>query len=166
VRILRVSYSGLVNEKQPDQSPFRPGMSATVDIRTRKVNNVITVPIQAVTTRSEDDLKKKDDDKSSRRKRRSESSDEEAEIADDSEPTILEDAVEVVFVLKEGEVAARKVETGIQDNEFIEVKTGVASGESVVTSSYRSIPKKLSTGDAVEVVTQDELYGGEAGDDK
>ena len=53
VRVLRNSYSGLSNEKQPDQSPFRPGMSATVDVRTKQVTDVLVVPIQAVTTRSE-----------------------------------------------------------------------------------------------------------------
>jgi len=162
VRILRASYAGLVNEKQPDQSPFRPGMSATVDIRTRKVGNVITVPIQAVTTRSEKDLKKKGEDKRKRRKKKS-----KPDSADETQPAIAEDAVEVVFVLSEGEVVAKKVETGIQDNEFIEVMTGVESGESVVTAPYRAISKKLSSGDPVEVVTQDELYGGESegGDD-
>ena len=160
VRILRNSYSTLVNEKQPDQSPFRPGMSATVDIRTRQEKNVLTVPIQAVTTRTAAELEKSTDEERPRRRRgksdEESDSDEEEEVVD--KPEKQEDAVEVVFVVSEGKVEARKVETGIQDNEFIQVKSGLNSGETVVTAPYRAISKKLSPGDPVEVVTEDELY--------
>jgi len=68
VRVLRNSYATLVNEKQPDQSPFRPGMSATVDIRTKQVLDVPSVPIQAVTTRSKKELQEGSDGKKSERK--------------------------------------------------------------------------------------------------
>ncbi len=154
VRILRSSYAGLVNEKQPDQSPFRPGMSATVDIRTRQVKDVLTVPIQAVTTRSEKDLEEKDEKEDEKRKGAKESD------TDDSN-YIAEDAVEVVFVVNNGEVTPIKVEAGIQDNEFIEITSGLGIGDKVVTAPYRAISKKLAIGDVVEEVSEEDLYSGE-----
>ena len=163
VRILRESYAELVNEKQPDQSPFRPGMSATVDIRTRQVTDVLTVPIQAVTTRSKEDLKKKtegdDGSPRERKKRRGGKGSTEAETPGSSGSA--PDAVEVVFVINGTEATAKKVETGIQNNEYIEVISGLTAGDKVVTAPYRAISKKLSSGDGIEEVSENDLYGGE-----
>ncbi|MCF8275251.1 MAG: efflux RND transporter periplasmic adaptor subunit [Flavobacteriales bacterium] len=160
VRILRSSYASLVNEKQPDQSPFRPGMSATVDIRTREVKDVLSVPIQAVTTRSKKDLEAKDDEgeaeRQNRRKGPASEDEDEAETVDKT--AVVEDAIELIFVVEDGEVVAKVVKTGIQDNEFIELISGAELGDKVVTAPYRAISKKLNPGDAVEVVTKEELY--------
>ena len=162
VRVLRDSYAGLVNDKQPDQSPFRPGMSATVDIRTKQVLDVNCVPIQAVTTRSEEDLAGDKEEGSSRRKRREQASEEEEGEEEDeaveSKTTRSKDAVEIVFVVEGEKVVAKTVTTGIQDNEYIEILTGLNEGETVVTAPYRAISKKLNSGDAVEVVTKEDLY--------
>jgi HlyD family secretion protein len=156
VRMLRSSYAGLVNEKQPDQSPFRPGMSAAVDIRTKEVLDVLVVPIQAVTTRSEKELAEAEEGTRKRGKRSNGPPSEEME--DESEVTIAEDAVEIVFVEEEGLTSVKKVETGIQDSEYIEVIDGLTEGEKVVVAPYRAISKKLSPGDELEVVTKDDLY--------
>jgi HlyD family secretion protein len=156
VRMLRTSYAGLVNEKQPDQSPFRPGMSAAVDIRTKEVLDVLVVPIQAVTTRSEKELAEAEEGTRKRGKRSNGPPSEEME--DESEVTIAEDAVEIVFVEEEGLTSVKKVETGIQDSEYIEVIDGLTEGERVVVAPYRAISKKLSPGDELEVVTKDDLY--------
>lgn len=161
VRILRSSYSTLINEKQPDQSPFRPGMSATVDIRTRQVKDVLSVPIQAVTTRTKSELEEKTEDRKEERKRPKSDSeevdeDEEAETVD--KPKKDEEALELVFVVDNGKVVAKMVTTGIQDNEFIEIISGVEADEKVVTAPYRSISKKLAPGDDVEVVSEEDLY--------
>ncbi|MFC2175611.1 efflux transporter periplasmic adaptor subunit, partial [Bacteroidota bacterium] len=158
IRMLRKSYASLVNEKQPDQSPFRPGMSATVDIHTRKEKGVLTAPIEAVTTRSGKDFgKNKEGTKTIQRKRKDKSDDE-----NDDKPALTanDDELEVVFVLEGDKVVAKKVVTGIQDNKFIEIKSGVLAGEKVVTAPYSAISKKLTSGTSVKVVTQDELYGG------
>jgi HlyD family secretion protein len=167
VRILRDSYATLVNEKQPDQSPFRPGMSATVDIRTREVRDVLTVPIQAVTTRTKAELEGKSEDKDKRKEEKSEEEDSEEETVDKSEKA--EDAVELIFVVQDGKVVAKVVKTGIQDNEFIEILSGAELGDKVVTAPYRAISKKLNPADEVEVVSKDDLYksteeGEESGD--
>ncbi|MCF8461602.1 MAG: efflux RND transporter periplasmic adaptor subunit [Flavobacteriales bacterium] len=167
VRILRSSYATLVNEKQPDQSPFRPGMSATVDIRTRLVKDVLTVPIQAVTTRTRAELEGKSEEKGKKKEEKSEDEESEEETIDKSE--IQEDAVELIFVVQDGKVVAKVVKTGIQDNEFIEILSGAELGDKVVTAPYRAISKKLNPADEVEVVSKDDLYksseeDGESGD--
>ena len=159
VRILRTSYIDLVNEKQPDQSPFRPGMSANVEIRTRQVVNVLTVPIQAVTTRTESELAgnvEEEDPEKPEKEDNSEDNDTEEETTD--KPVIVEDAIEVVFVVEDGKVVAKRVVTGIQNSEFIEIKEGLTDKESVVVAPYRAISKKLVNGDPVDVVSKEDLY--------
>jgi len=161
VRILRESYANLVNEKQPDQSPFRPGMSATVDIRTREVKDVFTVPIQAVTTRSKKELQEQSEDEKSGRKGKAEEAesdddDDESESVDKTEK--VEDAIELIFVVVDGKAIAKIVKTGIQDNEFIELLSGAEAGDKVITAPYRAISKTLNPGDAVEVVDKKDLY--------
>lgn len=152
VRILRNSYADLIPADKPFYSPFRPGMSATVDIQTKKVFKVIAVPIQAVTTR----------DTTVR------ASTKEVKRVDPGDPGIKESAQkeasvvsEVVFVVKEGSVAMRRVKTGIQDNTFIQITEGLEKDEEVVTAPYNAISKLLKAGDQVKVVPRDELFSGE-----
>lgn len=166
VRILRSSYSNLVNEKQPDQSPFRPGMSATVDIRTRDVRGAVSVPIQAVTTRTKSELEKQVEDREERRERRNDSSSDEEEEEGETidKPAREEDAIELVFVVDGSEVIVKQVKTGIQDNEYIQILSGVEPDDRVVVAPYRAISKKLAPGDEVEVVSKDDLYKANEGD--
>lgn len=158
VRILRASYADLVNEKQPDQSPFRPGMSANVEIRTRQVTNVLTVPIQAVTTRTESELAGVVEEEQPKKEKNEGDSDEDQELETTDKPLVVEDAVEVVFVVEKGKVVAKRVVTGIQNSEFIEIKEGLAEKEAVVVAPYRAISKKLKNEDPVEVVSKEDLY--------
>lgn len=166
VRILRSSYANLTNEKQPDQSPFRPGMSATVDIRTRDVRDVLSVPIQSVTTRTKEELEKQVEEREERRERRkgppSDEGDDESETVD--KPSREEDAIELVFVIDGNDVVVKQVKTGIQDNEYIEIVSGVELGDRVVVAPYRAISKKLAPGDEVEVVSKDDLYKASEGE--
>ncbi|MCF8256068.1 MAG: efflux RND transporter periplasmic adaptor subunit [Flavobacteriales bacterium] len=156
VRLLRDSYAHLENTKQPGVSPFRPGMSATVDIKTRTVVDALSVPVQAVTTRSEAEIEGKDVEKVVEPQ---EGEDDEEEAPDPAaEVTIAKDAVEVVFVLKDGKAVMRKVKTGIQNSKSIQIIEGLEKGEEIITAPYRAISKKLNNGDPVQVVTQDELF--------
>ena len=160
VRVLRNSYATLVNEKQPDQSPFRPGMCATVDIRTKQVVDVLSVPIQAVTTRSKKELQEGSDGEKPKRKGKGKAtdSDEDDESETVDKPEKLEDAIELIFVVSDGKAVAKVVKTGIQDNEFIQLLSGAELDDKVVTAPYRSISKKLKPGDEVEVVSKKDLY--------
>jgi len=155
VRLLRDSYAHLENSKQPGVSPFRPGMSATVDIKTRTVKNALSVPVQAVTTRSASELEQKEDEKTLKRRR----GQDPGSVPDPAaEVTIVKDAVEVVFVRKDGHAVMKKVKTGIQNSKYIQILEGIEQGEEVITAPYRAISKKLNNGDPVQVVTQDELF--------
>ncbi len=154
VRIVRDSYKDLIPADKPTYSPFRPGMSATVDIQTRKVYNVAAVPIQAVTTR---DTTVRNSSKVVSRP----NDDEEATEGKEGKEAVTERKVaiqECVFVLKDGEVFIRPVKTGIQDNMHIEILEGLASGDEVITGPYNAISRLLKEGDKVKVVTKEELF--------
>jgi len=162
-RILRSSYEDLTNDKQPGASPFRPGMSATVDIRTRTERDVLTVPIQCVATREVEGtekavMQKKGEDET-------ESSEDDGDMAEgeDKEPVLEAEQEEVSFVIREGKARRVKVTTGIQDGQYIRVTEGLQKGDMVITAPYRLISKTLKDGDTVEVVPMDELYGSTEG---
>ena len=123
IRINPESYQDLL--KNGMKYPFRPGMSASVDIYTNKVENVTVVPIQAVTVREKEGLKK-----------------EEAKLTD-------EDYEEIVFVVQSDTLMRQKVETGIQDDEFIHIKSGLAKGTTIVTGPYNEVSKNLKKGEKV-----------------
>ena len=131
VRVDSESYKDLLGPNK--RYPFRPGMSASVDIRTETVDNVLAIPIQAVTVRE------KEADKDNKKKK----------AADDE----LE---EVVFVMEADTVRMVNVTTGIQDDEYILVTSGLEKGEVIITGPYSAISKKLDQGDAVRVKEEKE----------
>ncbi len=119
IRIDRASYNDLL--KTGSKFPFRPGMSASVEINTNTRKDILTVPIQAVTTREKDEEEKESDDLN-----------------------------EVVFVVKGDTVEQRIVKTGIQDDEFIEVLSGLEDAEEIVKGPYSAVSKKLESGEKIE----------------
>ena len=131
VRVDSESYKDLLGPNK--RYPFRPGMSASVDIRTETMDNVLAIPIQAVTVRE------KEDDKDNKKKK----------AADDE----LE---EVVFVMEADTVRMVNITTGIQDDEYILVTSGLEKGEVIITGPYSAISKKLDQGDAVRVKEEKE----------
>lgn len=144
VRLLPESYMDLIGK---GSYPFRPGMSASADIQTKTQTNVLSVPINAVTTREKNDSlkteKKKDD----------------AQITPTSATTNLDDLEIVVFVVdKENKVSKVKVKTGIQDINNIEVTEGIKEGDIVVSGPYDVVSKTLKKGDQVKIVEKKELF--------
>ena len=141
IRLLLDSYKDLI---VPHKSfPFRPNMSASADIQTKTKQRVLSVPLNAVTTRSNKVDKPKTDKK------------------DDKAPidTTAEVFDEVVFVLqKEGTVKMVKVKTGIQDINNIEITNGLKTGDEILTAPYTLISKTIKTGDKVKVVAKDKLF--------
>ncbi len=123
---------------------LRPGMSATVDIETETVANVVTVPVQSVTVRAEggkttEDLQK---EKAKEAKERS-GNDLEVVTEKQNARREAEKLQRVVFVKDGDRVHLRKVETGIADNTYIEIKSGLKAGEEVVSGSYAAISRTL-----------------------
>ncbi len=121
IRIDRSSYKDLISSSK--KFAFRPGMSASVDIKTESLKDVIAVPIQAVTTRENEDDKSENND---------------------------EDIKEVVFLLKADSVIMKEVTTGIQDDQYIQILSGVDYDDEIVTGPYTAISKKLEQGKIVE----------------
>ena len=125
------SYADLVDPKRPKSFAFRPGMNASADIQTRTKDNVLSVPINAVTTREKnsDNVAKNTSDEQV-----TEGNQEEAKAG------LSEDLDEVVFLLKaDGTVKKIKVRTDIQDINYIEVLSGLSEGDKVVTAPYSVI---------------------------
>lgn len=142
VRILKESYQDLL-EGQPDTySPFRPGMTATVDIITRTKSNVLAVPISSVVVKADTtavkDLKiqgPSDDDKKAAPK--------------------SDKKFECVFVKVGDKAKIRVIKTGIQDDTNIEVMTGLKPGDVVITGPYTTVSKDLNSGDKVKLKKAD-----------
>lgn len=118
VMILESSYSDLLANNS-GKYPFYPGMSATVDISTRTERDVLTVPIQAVTTR-EDTASKSD------------------------EPEII------VFAVEADTAKKVKVETGIQDDNYIQIKSGLEDGQTIISGPYNTVSSILEEGDKLK----------------
>ena len=139
VRIFKESYADMTEGKPSNYSPFRPGMTATVDIITERKENVIAVPISAVVIKTDTTATKKDVIKQL----------EEQEKEQKGE--LKDERFECVFV-KEGDKAVlRPITTGIQDDTNIEVVSGLKKGEEVITGPYNVVTKELSPNDKVRV---------------
>lgn len=148
IMMLKKSYEDLLKPDSQIPSPFRPGMSATVEIETETSGNILTIPIQAVTTRA---------DTTGRTKSALELREEKRISKDeDTEPkTQLE---EYVFLYVDGVARLTRVETGIQDNTYIEITEGVSKGDEIIIGPYRAVSKTLKNGDEVEKVDKKDLF--------
>jgi HlyD family secretion protein len=158
VRILRESYQDLIPKENPAYSPFRPGMSATVEIQTKRALNVIAVPIQAVTTR-DTALKK-----SSKVMKRPGDEDENDSGESSSAKTAKasdQKINECVFLIQEEKAKMTSVKTGIQDNMYIEIVSGLKEGDQVATGPFSVISKTLKDGNKIKVVRKEELFAKE-----
>ena len=129
IRLNPESYEDLVTGNM--QYPFRPGMSASVDIYTNEVVDVVTVPIQSVTAREKEEEKGEDDTTETKKE------DEEKEL------------IEVAFVYAADTVSMVEVTTGIQDDEYIQILSGISADQEVVSGPYSAIADKLDDGDSV-----------------
>ena len=120
---------------------FRPGMSTTVDIITDRRENVLKVPIQAVTTREKEKLVKK------------RNIEEHPEVEENSERNNdkKKEMVEVVFVVEDNLAIAKPVQLGISDDSYYEIISGINEGNKVVTAPFRVLSRTLQTEDLIEV---------------
>jgi len=152
IRVLQSSYQDLMNKSNGNISPFRPGMSASVDILTNSKQGVVSVPIQAVTTR--DDTSSFGAYKKHKRKDKKEDKDKDSKKEDKKKEVLKE----YVFVFTGGEVVLREVKTGIQDDNYFEITKGLKEGDEVVSAPYRAISKRLKNHQKVLVVDKEKLF--------
>jgi HlyD family secretion protein len=155
IRLLSDSYKDLIDPSRPKAFPFRPGMNASADIQTKRHVNVISVPINAVTTREKGSDKAVNSEKSSFDKKPEEGSD--AEAANNAAKS--DDLEEVVYLYqKDGKVKKAIVKTDIQDINHIEITSGLKEGDEVVTGPYTTVSKTLKDGTKVKVTTKDKVF--------
>ena len=130
ILVLPESYKELADKG--NANPLRPGMSATVDIRTETKPGIISVPIQSVTTRTDT-----------------------TKITQ----TVSDEEIRTLVFITDGERAlAKDVKTGIQDNSYIEITSGVSAGDRVISAPFSAISKKLSDSTLVEIVKKEDLF--------
>lgn len=154
IRILSESYAHLMKDKSMP-SPFRPGLSATVDIQTDKKTKILTIPIQAVTVR--DDTSSVNDKKKYTAVKVKEG---EAKKENTKEEKVAEE-FEYVFIVESGKAKMIRVKTGIQDDQYIEILEGLKDGQEVVTAPYLAISKLLKNDIAVQIVKEEDLFKAE-----
>ena len=136
---------------------LRPGMSTTADIETATVQNAVVVPIQAVTVRTTDSkLSPEEREKQSAQQQARDGGDNRADVTNQAqqkqkEREIREKLQRVVFVKDGDKVHMQKVDTGIADNTFIEIKSGIKPGQEIVSGSYTAIARKLKDGMKVQI---------------
>lgn len=133
---------------EPDQR-IRPGMTATADIATQTVTNVVKIPLQAVTVRSKDEVARqlKEDPKADEAKAPNN------QDRPNGKNARKRDALErVVFLYKDDStVELVRVETGLADNRSIEIKSGLDEGQQIVTGGYRVLTRELENGKTVKI---------------
>jgi HlyD family secretion protein len=148
IRILSDSYQDLVPKNNPTYSPFRPGMSASVDIQTNTERDVLTVPIAAVTTRADTTGRLQ-----SAREKRKEKKDEE-----EGKATSKKVVKVYVFLFIDGKAEMTSVKTGIQDNINIQILEGLEDGQEIITGPYTAVSKTLKNHDVVEETDKKDLF--------
>ncbi len=134
VRILEESYKDLLEGKPDSYSPFRPGMTATVDIITDRRASTVAVPISSIVIKTDTSSVKKGYKRSTPKDLKPEN----------------EEKFECVFINDNGVAKLKVIETGIQDDTNIEVITGLNGGEEIITGPYNLVSKTLKSGDKIE----------------
>ncbi|REG88935.1 efflux RND transporter periplasmic adaptor subunit [Winogradskyella sediminis] len=143
VRILEDSYKDLTEGKPETYSPFRPGMTATVDIITKTRKDAISVPISAIVIKTDTSSTKKTYEKTT---------------SIDSDSIDSEDQkFECVFINENGKAKLRVVKTGIQDDTNIEIISGLTKEDEIITGPYIMVSKDLNPGDLIEVKNKSAL---------
>lgn len=130
IKMLKSSYKTLLDSGKENNFPFRPGMTANVDIQTSRVEDAVSVPIQAVIAKEVS---------------------KEASIRDDT------DYKKFVFLYKNDYALMKEVKTGIQDDRYIEIKSGVTQNDKVITAPYTAISEQLEDSTKVEKVDKSRL---------
>jgi HlyD family secretion protein len=151
IRLDRSSYVDLMTGG--NRLPFRPGMNASADIKTRREDNVIAVPITSVAARVKGSDQNLEEKKKETKKETDDATDETPSVA------AADDLEEVTYVVKkDGTVEKRVVKTGIQDINYIQILSGLQPGEEVVSAPYTAISKTLRSGKKVTVVPKEKLF--------
>jgi len=131
---------------------LKPALSCTADVQTNEVKDVVAVPMQAVTIRTGDsNLSPEEIEKKKQKVAQRDKGDNSAEFVDGraakaAQKEEREKLAKVVFLKKSGKAEMAKVTTGISDDTYTEIKTGIQPGDEVISGSYSAISRKLKVG--------------------
>ncbi len=148
ILLLEESYKHLISNR--NKNPFRPGMSTTVEILTETRNNVLSVPIQAVTTRS--------DSVSTGAKGFEEVAEASVKLDKEEVSSVKTNLNEIVFITSGDTAKMVQVKTGIQNNAYIEITSGLSGDEEVIVAPYSAISRKLQNGKLVQKTKKEDLF--------
>lgn len=150
IKLDRASYADLFDSSRKKSLPFRSGMNARADIKTRRHEGVISIPVGAVVSKPKGSEGSIEEAKKERKK---------DDAVPDDEDAVSDELEEIVFVVKADKtVEKRVVTTGIQDINYFEMVTGLKEGELVVTGPYGVVSKTLRSGKKVAVVARAQLF--------
>jgi len=156
IRLDRSSYSDLIDSRNPKKFVFRPGMNASADIKTKRHDNVLSIPINSVSARVKGSDKNIEDKKKEDKKNKP---NDDQDNQDNNAAVNTDELEEVVFLLqKDGTVKKTIVKTGIQDINYIEILNGLNAGDEIITGPYNAVSKTLKDGNKVKVVPKDKLF--------
>jgi len=153
IHVIKDSYKDLLDTKNPNFSPFRPGMSTTVEIQTETARDALTIPIQAVTTRADKDTLNKANAKNKTMK--TEGEDQVEYVGASKKSSTVQ---ECVFLLSNGTAKKLNVKSGIQDNTNIQILSGLKAGDEIIVGPYTAVSKILNNGDKVKKVDKKDLF--------
>jgi HlyD family secretion protein len=155
ILILRSSYEDLI--KQGNKFPFRPGMTASVEIITKRKANVLSVPLASVTTRSEKGIEKKEENNDNNNERK---------VVNDKAAVEKKADKVVLFINEKGVAKMVEVKTGISDYDNIEILEGIKDSVEVVTGPFLVVSKRLKDGDKIQVAKKKDEKKEDKKDDK
>jgi HlyD family secretion protein len=156
IRLDPSSYKDLIDPRNPKKFVFRPGMNASADIKTKRHDNVLSIPINSVSARVKGSDKNIEDKKKEDKKNKP---NDDQDNQDNNAAVNTDELEEVVFLLqKDGTVKKTIVKTGIQDINYIEILNGLKAGDEIITGPYNAVSKTLKDGNKVKVVPKDKLF--------
>jgi len=159
ILILRSSYEDLI--KKGNKFPFRPGMTASVEIITSRKDNVLSVPLAAVTTRNPDEVKTGEQNGPA-----GGNNDDKPQVVDNSKKKEKKADKIVIFVNDKGTAKMVEVKTGISDYDNIEILSGLSDSVEVVTGPFLIVSKRLKDGDKIKSVVKPEDAKAKGKEDK
>ena len=141
-----VNFDVKIKLSDPDEQ-LRPGMSCNAEIQTETRHNVVSVPIQSVTARNQSELSTDGDNE------------EENNVKEEKKNGFGQKKLqEIVFVVDKNKAKTINVETGISDDNYIEIKSGLDTTQQVVSGSYRAISRELADGSNVRIEEKNRTF--------
>ncbi len=125
---------------------FKPGMSCNADIETKTLHNVLSVPIQSVTARNAMEMQQQNEESNTNTNKTTKKKENASALQ------------EIVFLAKNGKAKSTDVKTGISDDNYIQIKSGLNEGQEVISGPYKAISRDLHDGSDIRIENKDKMF--------